>query len=350
MLEQPRSRAVTTRWTADLNAPTAYLEEWTESLPSDSELERREETHRVVDESEYLGWAEPILEPLESPPHSTRSGLCFEVESTEMREACTESIGAMLEADAVVHEVRHQQSAYHTDLVYADVDPDALADRDRMVVGREPLHDPLQRFKTWWYLYEFGPKAKREAIDDGLYSQPSKNRRHVNWLLEHGYVATSATGHLTAVVPPKIATLHAVELKLRDWEKALEQAARARRCDDKNGYGPLWAEYYDRYGYADYAWVALDAGAIDRALKHADRFREAGVGLLAVAEGGAVVKHIDADHQPRKRYTRDRAYVESQILERIDVDEHLPSDLPESHGSVQRTLGVVADGSGGDGR
>jgi len=32
--------------------------------------------------------------------------------------------------------------------------------------------------------------------------------------------------------------------------------------------------FYDRYGYADYAWVALDAGAIEPALENLDRFRE----------------------------------------------------------------------------
>jgi len=62
--------------------------------------------------------------------------------------------------------------------------------------------------------------------------------------------------------------------------------------------------FYDRYGYADYAWVALDAGAIEPALENLDRFREAGVGLLAIAEGGVVVEHLDAEYRPRRRYTR----------------------------------------------
>jgi len=104
---------------------------------------------------------------------------------------------------------------------------------------------------------------------------------------------------VTAVAPPSIGTFHAVELKLRDWETALEQAARARRCDvDTEVYRHMRPGFYDRYGYADYAWVALDAGAIEPALENLDRFREAGVGLLAIAEGGVVVEHLDAVPPP----------------------------------------------------
>jgi len=79
--------------------------------------------------------------------------------------------------------------------------------------------------------------------------------------------------------------------------------------------------FYDRYGYADYAWVALDAGAIEPALENLDRFREAGVGLLAIAEGGVVVEHLDAEYRPRRRYTRDRAWVESEVWARLDDAE-----------------------------
>jgi len=127
---------------------------------------------------------------------------------------------------------------------------------------------------------------------------------------------------VTAVAPPSIGTFHAVELKLRDWETALEQAARARRCDvDTEVYRHMRPGFYDRYGYADYAWVALDAGAIEPALENLDRFREAGVGLLAIAEGGVVVEHLDAEYRPRRRYTRDRAWVESEVWARLDDAE-----------------------------
>jgi len=222
-----------------------------------------------------------------------------------MREACHEAIAEHLDTEPAVHEVRHQKSECHTDLVYCELDADGVAARREMTTGTAPLHDPLQRFKVWWYVNEYGPKGRQEVVTNGKYANDATNRTHVKWLLEHGYLATTATGMVTAVAPPSIGTFHAVELKLRDWETALEQAARARRCDvDTEVYRHMRPGFYDRYGYADYAWVALDAGAIEPALENLDRFREAGVGLLAIAEGGVVVEHLDAEYRPRRRYTQ----------------------------------------------
>lgn len=288
-----------------------------------------------------IAWAEPDPDPLPTSDQGRHgSGTCFDVESTEMREACVDTIGPMIGADdAVLHEVRHQRSGYHTDLVYADVDADGLRDRRAITVGTDPIHDPLQRFKVWWSLYENGPKPRTEAVENGCYSNPSKNKKHLDWLLDHGYAAATSAGAVDAVVPPSICELHAVELKRRDWETALEQAARARRCDidEDSVYGNMWPEFYDRFGYADYAWVALDAGAIGPALENAERFRELGVGLLAIAEGGTVVKHLDAEHRPRNRYTRDRAYAESEVWARIDQEEFVDADAAAA--SIQATLG-----------
>lgn len=325
---QPRTRVVEAGLITTSDVPD-HLTEWRHSLHRARTLN----DYHLIDESESgLGLAAPDLDPLDQRVQNHRSGTCFDVESTEMREACVDSINALLDTDAVVHEVRHQRRECHTDLVYADVDLDGLRGRDRMTVGREPLHDPLQRFRVWCYIRSNGPKSKGDAIENGRYSSASKNRRHVEWLLDHGYLAENERGFLTALTPPKIADLHAVELKRRDWEKALEQAKIANTYDQLADYMEERPGYRDRYGYADYRWVALDAGAIDAALEHAHRFREEGVGLLAITEGGAVVKHVDAEHEPRRRYTRDRAYVESQVWERLALDEWLGA----SDGTIER--------------
>lgn len=185
--------------------------------------------------------------------------------------------------------------------------------------------DPLQRFKVWWSLYENGPHTREDAVENRVYTKPSKNRKHLDWLLDHGYVGRTTTDVLLPLCPPKIVDLHAVGLKLRDWQTALGQADRANQADiddlDEQLKGP---RYRDRWEYADYRWVALDAGTIDRMLEHAEAFREYGGGLLAVTEGGSVIKHVDAAHELRERYTRDRAYIESQVWARIDVSEWVP--------------------------
>lgn len=343
MSNQPERSCVASTSSFLYGVESQWAREWLDSLPYHLDLEN----HRKVAESDRVAWMEPDPEPIEwTPGHFHRSGTCFEVESTEMREACVGPLKRHLNADAVLHEVRHQRSGYHTDLVFAEVDPDGLRKRKQAVVGSQPLHDPLQRFRVWWYIKERGPMPRPKAEEDGRYSDPSKNRKHIEWLLNHGYLAQSSAGAVTAITPPKICTLHAVELKLRDWEKALEQAARARRYD-----GPKWrtTHWKDRYGYADYSWVALDAGAIGPALDNAERFREEGVGLLTVAEGGTIMEHIEAEERPRGRYTRDRAYAESQVWNRVDHDRWVSSggDADESPSASMRQETLVTASDGG---
>jgi len=260
------------------------------------------------------------------------------VESTEMREACADPLAAFLETDVTLHEVRHQRNGYHTDLVFAAVDAGGVFERHKLTLNNDPLHDPLQRFRVWWYTYEYGPLPRTDAIENGRYAAPEKNRRHLSWLLDNGYVAQTDTDHVVGVCPPKIADLHAVELKRRDWETALEQAARANQStvDDRYiQYKPDRAN--DRYGYADYRWVALDAGAIGNAIESADAFYDAGVGLFGIAEGGTVIKLIDAEYAPRARYTRDRAYAESQVWDQIDISEWIAKEDMDGQATETRT-------------
>lgn len=313
-----RPRAVATSNLFFHETPSGVIGEWCDSLDRSFNLDGY---HVVEKGSCGVGWAEPEVEPLVPiEPGSHRSGTCFENESREMRAACVEPIRTYLGADVVLHEVRHQQAGYHTDLVYATVDVDGLRKRNILTHGQDPLHDPLQRFKVWWYLVARGPLPRSDAVENGCYADASKNRKHIDWCLENGYAARTATDHLVGVVPPEIAELHAVELKLRDWQTALDQADRANRCDL-----PEWSpqRIRDCYGYADYRWVALDAGAVNAALANREQFEERGVGLLGIAEGGTVVEHVDAAHEPRGRYTRDRAYAESQVWERVDLSERL---------------------------
>lgn len=324
--ENPRrSRVVSTRTFVPRDYDSNGLREWFRDLPSHRHLD----DHVLVDESQTsrTGYAEHRPPAI---PHQTRhhrTGTCFQNESKEMRAACVDPIKHYLEADVVLHEVRHQYAGYHTDLVYADVDPDGVRARNQMSVGKHPLHDPLQRFRVWWHLHENAPISHGDAVENGRYTAPEKNRKHVDWLLDHGYVARTSSGHLVAVRPPRIATLHAVELKLRDWKTALDQAARANRSDLRDG-APTMA--HDRYGYADYRWVALDAGAIQPAIENLDEFETEGVGLLAVAEGGTTHCILKAEHAPRGRYTQDRAWAESETWERIDVEDYIPDPPTDS--------------------
>lgn len=325
--EQKHRPRVTRRYATGRHAPE-HLQEWVRSLPR---LLDFDDYHLVERQSTGLEWARPDSEPSPPPiPTPHRSGLCFDNESTEMRAACVDPLKSHLDAEAVIHEVRHQYDGYHTDLVYADLDSDAAAIRFSLTGGStDPLHDPVQRFRVWWYLHRNGPLAYEDAIGNGgRYADTTENRKHTDWLLANGYAARSEYDIVTAVVPKNLATLHAVELKLRDWEKALEQADRANRSDSPDWRRP---SHHDNYGYADYRWVALDAGAIVPALEHREEFLERGVGLLAITEGGSMVQHIDAEHDPRGRYTQDRAFAESRVWSSLDSD-----DLAVRYDSIQQ--------------
>jgi len=122
-----------------------------------------------------------------------------------MREACHEAIAEHLDTEPAVHEVRHQKSECHTDLVYCELDADGVAARREMTTGTAPLHDLPSGSKC-------GGTSTSTARKGGKKSSRTEIRKrrdeptHVKWLLEHGYLATTATGMVTAVAPPSIGT------------------------------------------------------------------------------------------------------------------------------------------------
>jgi len=65
---------------------------------------------------------------------------------------------------------------------------------------------------------------------------------------------------------PAFRVLTAVELKLRNWRRALHQAFRMQRS-------------------VDYSWVVLDSAQAEPARRSADEFRELGVGLATLNAG-----------------------------------------------------------------
>jgi len=156
-----------------MDTPAGY-EEWIDSLPSTFDLDDGfTETARGGAKFVML---DPKRDPLDRPLTDHRRGLCFDVESTEMREACHEAIAEHLDTEPAVHEVRHQKSECHTDLVYCELDADGVAARREMTTGTAPLHDPLQRFKVWWYVNEYGPKGRQEVVTNGKYANDATNR------------------------------------------------------------------------------------------------------------------------------------------------------------------------------
>jgi hypothetical protein len=80
---------------------------------------------------------------------------------------------------------------------------------------------------------------------------------------------------------PVVERIVALEVKLRDWRRALYQATR----------------YLD---YATQAWVVLDHRALAAALAHADDFVQRGIGLMGLSRAG----EIEVIAHPAKRGPR----------------------------------------------
>ncbi len=98
------------------------------------------------------------------------------------------------------------------------------------------------------------------------------------------------------LVPPAI-ELIAVEAKLRDWRKALSQAA-----------GNL--------AFADHSWVLLDARTTSAALRQPDLFRSRGVGLACLSRSGELNIKIRAQQSDRTR-AHDRQFVNCELIKRL---------------------------------
>ncbi|HYM40808.1 MAG TPA: hypothetical protein VEY12_11840 [Thermoplasmata archaeon] len=103
------------------------------------------------------------------------------------------------------------------------------------------------------------------------------------WLAGTGHRVVSEVpilGRRADLIGARDGSLVAIELKLRDWRKALRQAIAYQLA-------------------ADRAWVAMPLAAASSAYRERWRFEADGVGLLAVDDRGVVRAPIPAGPSPR---------------------------------------------------
>lgn len=259
-----------------------------------------------------VGVFEPDLPPLPTPtPDSHHDGLVFEDELWDMTGAAKPLLMELLDGDAVVEEMAYGDK-FRTDLAICEIDRDALRKRLSITGDPTPLNEEWKFLKGHRHIRANQPLTRAEFVADRTPYVPDTSETVWDWLRDHHLIASNGTGYWTAVDYPIHITAHAVELKPRDWQTALGQAARATR--------PY--QIHDKYGYADYRWVVMDAGSVDDALRHARHFRELGVGLISLDRGGAV-KLIDAEQQTPPERSLDREHLNEKALQRIDVGEYL---------------------------
>lgn len=267
-----------------------------------------------------LGFYRPPKDSLPRPSPSTHRTEVFDNELDCMTPVAEELVTELVGGDVTITEMPYADK-YRTDITVCDIDTDALERRLTLTDGDErSLVDEWKFLKGYRSLRTAAPMTRAEFEERGPYSSASSNKRVWNRLDDMGLLAYRGE-YATSCNVPIHATMHAVELKQRDWKTAYTQARRAalpRRESDH--YAPNRRP--QKYGYADYAWVVLDAGHIDKALEYREKFENGGVGLIALDEGGAV-KLVDSRKFSPPVRSLDREHVNEKSLQQIDVDDYV---------------------------
>lgn len=275
---------------------------------------------QIEEISGRLGFYDKPTDPLPRPTPENHRSEVFENELDYMTPVAAELVTELLGADVYVTEMPYGNN-FRTDLAICEIDRDALRKRLTLTDGDDrSLADEWKFIKTYRYLRNAEPMTYEEFVERGPYSSSTTNRKVWNHLEDIGLLTTKG-GYATILNAPDHITAHAVELKQRDWETAYEQAQRAarphRHTDD-------WqvTQNPKKYGYADYCWVVLDAGHIDKALEHREKFENGNVGLIGLDEGGAV-KLIDASGSSSPKRSMDREHLNEKTMQELDVDDHV---------------------------
>lgn len=198
----------------------------------------------------------------------------FETEF-EMKQASQDLIPQVLKKDDFEVLTEFDYGRGKTDLVFVNVSQsywDRRIDQlslDTPIQTKNQLITFLQLHSrsdpvTEEYFYEIGALKRRYK------------RESLNWLKEQGFVKETSGDKIQTArdLRRHITTTVAVELKLRKWQKAIEQASRGR-------------------SFAEYKYVALDHEHIEPALNNIETFREHNIGLLSIDSQGDCFKHFE---------------------------------------------------------
>lgn len=165
-----------------------------------------------------------------------------------------------------------------TDIVIAGTSDSYFRRRTRELGLTQPIHK-REYLSPFLILKRLGKRTYdyfREYCE-GLFDV----RKAVNWLLSNGFVVKEDNKIRTAPnLRRHVTTSYAIELKLKDWKRGLEQAARAK-------------------SYSEYQFVALDSEFVHRAKNNLEEFNQYNVGIISISPDWScdVVHHPDRENQ-----------------------------------------------------
>lgn len=167
--------------------------------------------------------------------------------------------------------------------------------RQHAVVGRIP--------SRWAYAFHKIPYRLKFTTDDLAVLSGTSLRRAKLALLDFSTFGlcrmTADKQYWIKLRQPLLAIreLISVEAKLRDWRRALDQAAR-------------------HLAYSDRAWVLLDDHSIGAAKENLQEFVVRSVGLASISKTGTVTGHFSPDKSQLIR-PHDRWVVNSELLKHV---------------------------------
>lgn len=168
-------------------------------------------------------------------------------------------------------------SAGWTDLVYTYVSDAYLKRRVEDLNIGVPIENK-DHLKAFLQLHKRGPITKEYYLS--LSNRKRSKKQALEWLDSNGFVEETSDGKIRTApyLRKHITTSFAVELKLRKWKSALEQAHRGK-------------------SFAEYQYVVLDSDHVDPALAHRSLFEKYNVGLISLSEDGSYEELIQSKKQ-----------------------------------------------------
>lgn len=153
------------------------------------------------------------------------------------------------------------------DIVLAKASEDYLK-RRTTDLGISSAIDRDSYLQTFLQLHGRGPITKDYFYSIGALDKSTK-KKALEWLQERGFVKELEHGKIRTApnLRRHITTSYSVELKLKNWKTALEQATRGK-------------------SFSDYQFVALDEENILRAQENIEIFREKEIGLMEISSNG----------------------------------------------------------------
>lgn len=177
-----------------------------------------------------------------------------------------------LDDDVILDEFDYGKGV--TDLVLLSVSDSYWNHRKSTLALDVPIRDK-QCLITFLQLQYAGEITRSHFIESG--AQPNhKRKKCLNWLIENKFVVETNTDKIQTApnLRRHVTTSIAIELKLQNWKRALEQASMGR-------------------SFAEYRYVLIDNAKIKAPRCNIDKFKDYNVGLLSIDSDGVIYSHYE---------------------------------------------------------